>query len=133
MAPSWLRVQLVLADDAWLRRLNRQFRGHDRATDVLSFLYDGSRRLDPAEPHAELYVSMAQARVQASERRQSLSQVLVQLALHGMLHLQGHDHLKPNDSRKMRAAERRHTRWLEREFGWRRLPLLVPTSGTAAD
>jgi len=135
LSPAGLRVQLVLAGDAGLRRLNREYRGRDRTTDVLSFLYaapgEGApgRRRRSLAPDAELYISMPRARAQARERRHPLRCELVLLALHGMLHLQGHDHHRPGDARRMRAAEVPQLRWLARRTGWRRLEPLVPSSG----
>ena len=150
LAPDELRVQLVLADDVVLRRLNREFRRRDRTTDVLSFVYEstgaprgrrGARRRpararrghrhEGSTPHAELYVSMARARAQARARRHSLGCELVLLALHGMLHLQGHDHEHPRQARRMRAAEAPQLRWLAQRAGWPLLAPLVPATGTA--
>ena len=148
LAPADLCVQLVLADDACLRRLNRRYRGRNRTTDVLSFLYrratnlpfraNGSKHRDAtaassqnastsaAGPDAELYVSLARAAAQARERRHALRCELMLLALHGMLHLQGHDHERAIDARRMRAAETPHLRWLARRTGWSPLAPLVP-------
>ena len=139
LTPADLRVHLVLADDALLRQLNRRYRQRDRSTDVLSFLYDvprpGARRRQPLDgtPHAELYVSMARARAQARERGHGLGCELVLLALHGMLHLQGHDHERPAAARRMRAAEVPQLRWLGRQPGWPRLRPLVadPSEGAS--
>ena len=130
LAPSGLRVQLVLAGDAALRRLNREYRGRDLPTDVLSFLYETpGRRRRPLAPDAELYISLPRARQQARGRRHALRCELVLLALHGMLHLQGHDHHRPGEARRMRAAEVPQLRWLARRTGWRRLEPLVPHVG----
>jgi probable rRNA maturation factor len=131
LPPKALQVQLVLADDACLRRLNRQFRHSDRATDVLSFLYDEAPKSGDPGPHAELYVSLPRARRQAQERRHSLRRELVLLTLHGLLHLQGHDHERPGAARRMRSAEVPHLRWLRRRMGWTDLQPLVPAAGTA--
>lgn len=124
--PGALQVQLVLADDACLRRLNREFRRRDQATDVLSFLYEASPRPGDPGPQAEIYVSMGRAKSQARERQHALRCELVLLTLHGLLHLQGHDHVKPEEARRMRAAEVPHLRWIERRTGWRLTEPLVP-------
>ncbi len=131
LPPAGLRVQVVLANDARLRRLNRGFRGHDRATDVLSFLYDAAA-LGPAgshleaEPQAEIYVSLPRAGRQARARRHTLRCEVALLVLHGLLHLQGHDHERPRQARRMRAAEMPHLRWLTRRHGWGPRAPLVP-------
>ncbi len=133
--PADLCVQLVLADDACLRRLNRRYRGRDRATDVLSFLYDRARprnarqrAAQAAGPDAELYVSLVRAAAQARDREHALRRELMLLVLHGMLHLQGHDHVRARDARRMRAAETPHLRWLVRRTGWNPLLPLVPAA-----
>ena len=80
-----------------MRRLNRQFRGKNYATDVLSF------------PPDEMAISLDRAAAQAKELGHSLDAELRILMLHGALHLCGMDH--ENDSGEMRRAE---TRWRKR-------------------
>ena len=127
LRPGWLRVQLVLADDVLLRRLNRQFRNRPRSTDVLSFRYEQQKPTGQQlqSTHAEIYISLERAREQARERGHSLSRETVLLALHGLLHLQGHDHMTVGEARKMRAAERPHLRWLQQLWGGAPLEPLV--------
>jgi rRNA maturation RNase YbeY len=127
LRPAWLHVQLILADDVLLRRLNKQFRGIAGSTDVLSFRYEQEQPTGPGRQstHAEIYISVQRARQQARERRHSLSRETVLLALHGMLHLQGHDHMTVTQARRMRAAERPHLRWLQQLWGGAPLEPLV--------
>lgn len=127
LRPGWLRVQLILTDDVLLRRLNKQFRNRSGTTDVLSFRYEDKKPTgqQPEWTHAEIYISVERARQQARERGHSLSRETVLLALHGLLHLQGHDHLTVPDARRMRAAERPHLRWLQQLWGGAPLEPLV--------
>jgi probable rRNA maturation factor len=127
MPPAALSVQLVVADDRLLRRLNREFRGKDRPTDVLSFRYDARAPGQPAldDPGAEVYVSIQRVQIQARQRGATTAREFVQLVLHGLLHLQGHDHHRAADARRMRAAERTQLRWMARTFGWHGLQPLV--------
>jgi probable rRNA maturation factor len=125
MPPAGLSVQLVVADDRLLRRLNREFRGKDRPTDVLSFRYDAPASVQQDDPGAEVYVSMQRVRIQARERNVTAAREFVQLVLHGLLHVQGHDHHRVGEARRMRAAERLQLDWIARTFGWRRLQPLV--------
>ncbi|HEX5703005.1 MAG TPA: rRNA maturation RNase YbeY [Pyrinomonadaceae bacterium] len=84
---------IVFVSDAAMRKLNRQFRGKDSATDVLSF---------PAQPESfeaeaeanlgEIVISLDRAQVQAKENGLTLVNEVEQLILHGLLHLCGHDH-----------------------------------------
>lgn len=95
----------LLSDDQKLRELNKQFLGHDYATDVLSF---------PSEDGAsvgDLAISVARAQAQADEFGHSLLDELRLLMLHGLLHLVGYDH--EHDRGEMAREERR---W-RAEFG----------------
>lgn len=92
-------VTVLLADDARLKALNKNFRGKNKATDVLSF---------PAAPNAEgaagdLAISVETAGRQAAEHGHTLHEELQILLLHGMLHLAGMDH--ETDSGEMRLHE----------------------------
>jgi probable rRNA maturation factor len=126
LRPTGLRVQLVLADDRALRRLNRAYRGLDRPTDVLSFRYESTPGTAPGDPDAEVYVSVTRAARQARQRGHGLGSELVLLGLHGLLHVQGHDHERPAEARRMRRAEALHLTWLGRRPGGARLRPLVP-------
>ena len=81
---------IAFVSDKRIRELNRQFRGIDKATDVLSF---------PAEEKLNLgdvAVSVDTAAVQAKENGLTLDGEIAQLILHGLLHLCGHDHETDN-------------------------------------
>ena len=100
-------IGLRLSDDAELRALNRQWRGIDRATDVLSVPYDA----EPANGvSGDLVISMERARAQARRYRVSLGRELARLVIHGTLHLAGHDHHRPGERLRMRRAEGRAMR-----------------------
>ena len=93
----------LLADDAELQRLNRQFLVRDYPTDVLSFPSPG-----PDGFLGEIAISIDRAGEQARERGHSLEDEVGILLLHGALHLLGMDHEK--DRGRMARAERRHRR-----------------------
>lgn len=96
-------IAVVLSDDAMLRALNRQWRGRDRATDVLSFDYD-----DGGGPvHGDLVVSLDRVAEQARRYRVSRGRELARLVIHGALHLTGLDHRTPSQRRAMQAREDR--------------------------
>jgi len=98
---------IVFASDADLRRLNSDYRGIDRATDVLSFTYsDDGPRAHARALEGELYLSTARIAAQAKRYRHSPGAELLRLVTHGLLHLCGHDHVKAAERRVMRAAER---------------------------
>jgi probable rRNA maturation factor len=101
-------VTLVFAGDAFLRALNRRWRGIDRATDVLSFTYEdtGGNLGAPRALAGELVVSADRLAAQARRYRHSEGRELLRLVTHGLLHLCGHDHMRAGERRLMRAAER---------------------------
>jgi probable rRNA maturation factor len=93
-------VSLVLAGDRLLRRLNRDYRGKDRPTDVLSFPGDGGEA-----GLGDVVISVETAGRNARRLGRSLLQELDVLALHGFLHVLGHDH--ETDGGTMDRLERR--------------------------
>ena len=120
-------IAVVLADDALLRQTNRDWRGIDRATDVLSFAYD-EREPDAGERpvRGDLLVSMDRVHDQARRYRVTAGEELARLVAHGALHLCGHDHVRADERRRMRAREavalrgaRAHVRALDRGLGTR--------------
>src|ERR1700753_1697715 len=93
-------VDVLLADDRTLRRLDREFRGKDKATDVLSF----PAAEEFAGEHAgDLAISLDTAAKQAREHGHGLRDEVRVLLLHGLLHLSGMDH--ETDRGEMAAKE----------------------------
>ncbi len=82
-------VTVLLTTDAAIRRLNRQFRGKDKATDVLSFPADG---IGAEKIAGDLAISVPTALKQAIEQGHPLATEIKILILHGLLHLAGYDH-----------------------------------------
>ncbi len=83
-------VSVLLAGDEEVRRLNREFRRKDKATDVLSFpAGEGAGR---ARMAGDLAISVETAAREAENRGHSLETELRVLLLHGILHLAGYDH-----------------------------------------
>jgi probable rRNA maturation factor len=113
IAPARARgtVTIVLVGDAAMRRLNRDWRGVDRTTDVLSFPSDDSSddigpRVRGLVPHlGDIVIATGVARRQAVAARHSYATELKVLALHGLLHLLGYDH--ETDTGQMRRVEAR--------------------------
>ena len=101
-------LDILLTDDRTLRRLNRSFRGKDKATDVLSF--PAHPQLGGAEspaPAGDLAISVETAARQAAEHGHTLAQEVRILLLHGFLHLQGMDHESDRGEMARREGELR--------------------------
>jgi probable rRNA maturation factor len=100
-------LTVALVSDAAMRRLNREYRGVDRATDVLSFDGPGPRARGPGlDRHlGDVAIARGVAARQARREGHSLAAELRILALHGLLHLLGYDH--EADQGQMRGLEER--------------------------
>jgi probable rRNA maturation factor len=102
-------VAIALVSDARMRTLNRSYRQKDYATDVLSFSPD-SRDPSPetrAPILGDLVIATGVAKRQAREAGHSYQTELRVLALHGLLHLLGYDHERPEDGGRMKRIETR--------------------------
>ena len=104
-------VAIALVADAHIRRLNRQYRGKDYATDVLSFVSEPDSGLAGPDrgPRflGDLVIATGVARRQARKAGHPYRTELRVLALHGFLHLLGYDHDDPGDLGRMARAEAR--------------------------
>lgn len=103
-------LSLSLVNDAEIQSLNREHRGKDKPTDVLSFpLFEPGE-----EGHSEgerllgdVVISIDTARRQAAEYDAPLQNEIYRLLIHGVLHVLGHDHEEPQERSEMEAEERR--------------------------
>lgn len=93
-------LSIALCDDAQVRVLNREYRGKDKATNVLSF---------PVPPPAPLLGDIVLSREtlvrEASEKNTSFDAHMTHLLIHGWLHLQGFDHQNDDEAAEMEALE----------------------------
>lgn len=94
-------LNVVFVNDKYIRALNKAYRGKDKPTDVLSFSYG------PDELIGEVYVSVETAERQAKDNKHSLSDELIRLIVHGILHVHGYDHEDDEDYKKMFAVEKK--------------------------
>lgn len=107
---SQAEVGVVFADDAYIRELNRDYRGIDASTDVLSFALDEGEEPEvqggPEESLlGDIVISLDTAERQAAEFGHSLEREMAYLTVHGMLHLVGYDHEDETDKAAMRRQE----------------------------
>jgi len=98
--PAEVTVRFVATDEA--QSLNRDYRGKDYATNVLSFPYESGSHLS-----GDLVLCLPVVKREAQEQGKSLEAHFAHLIVHGMLHLQGYDHETGNDeAERMEAMER---------------------------
>lgn len=99
-----VQVAILITSDAVIQNYNRDFRGKDRPTDVLSFpamVTQGQKQ----RHLGDLVISMDRAQVQAEEIGQKVEQEIRFLILHGVLHLLGYDHEVDNGEMLLRQTE----------------------------
>jgi probable rRNA maturation factor len=104
-------LSIVLGDDALLRRLNRQWRGKDKPTNVLSFpAHDAASRgaASPAGaplPLGDVILAFGTVAGEAAAQGKTLAGHLAHLVVHGVLHLIGFDHVDDAAATRMEALE----------------------------
>lgn len=108
--PEELVIGLTFCDDDAIRALNAEYRGIDRATDVLSFpLYERDDEIelfeDELAPFGDIVLSVPHAIAQAKEYGHSVEREVCYLVVHGLMHLAGYDHIEDADKAEMRAEE----------------------------
>jgi probable rRNA maturation factor len=120
--PEDCALTVVIEDDAAVAALNRQFRGIDAPTDVLSFPADAPAIAQTGEPRylGDLIIAFPYAAAQAVREQHALMDSLSLLVVHGTLHLLGYDHHDTETRGRMWAAQETALRALELS------PALVP-------
>lgn len=91
-ATTAAETTVLLCGDATMRRLNREFRGKDRTTDVLSFPSGSGDAPEGGRHLGDIAISVPRAARQAAAAGHTLRREVAILALHGFLHLLGYDH-----------------------------------------
>jgi probable rRNA maturation factor len=88
------------------RRLNREYRGQDHATNVLTFAYDDGAHGGNARPtEADIVICLPVLQREAQRRSMPPRDHLAHLLIHGVLHAFGHDHETDEQARPMQARE----------------------------
>ena len=104
-APPQYALTCLLTDNATIQTLNRDFRGEDKPTDVLSFPAGTPMPGANAQYLGDLAISVAYAQAQAAQAGHSLAAEVQLLAVHGVLHLLGYDHNTPEEKDRMWAVQ----------------------------
>lgn len=99
-------IAVMLTDDEGMRALNRDWRGKDKATNVLSFPSPEVARAG-GDPHlGDIAIAYETLERQAAADGKPVADHLVHLAVHGTLHLLGYDHEEPGEAEAMESLER---------------------------
>ena len=108
-----LYINIILTDPENIRKINKEYRDIDKATDVLSFPMfekdeiekmkkDGN---DIEEPLGDIVISIQKVEEQAKEYGHSFERELSYMLIHGFYHLMGYDHMNDEDKKQMREKE----------------------------
>lgn len=93
---------VIIVDNDYIHRLNKEYRGIDRETDVISFALEDDKTFNlDIRVLGDIYISIDKAKSQSMEYNHSLQRELCFLAVHGMLHLLGYDHMKKEEEEVM--------------------------------
>ena len=102
-------LSLVLADDAMVQELNRQYRGQNKPTNVLSFAaLDDEDAPEPTDGPlllGDVIIAYETTAAEAEAEGKSLSDHLSHLVVHGVLHLLGFDHMEEDEAEEMEGLE----------------------------
>jgi len=94
---------IIFVEDDEIHRINKEYRGIDRVTDVISFAFEDSKDLEYNDIRllGDIYICIPQMKRQAIEYGHSEKRELSFLSVHGLLHLLGYDHMNKIDEEKM--------------------------------
>ena len=100
-----LIFNLIIVDNEKIHEINKEYRGIDRPTDVISFALEDEKDmiLDSSVGRilGDIYISLDKCKSQAEEYGHSFLRELAFLSVHGLLHLQGYDHMEKEDEKVM--------------------------------
>ena len=106
-------TEVNIVDNEKIHEINREYRGIDRPTDVISFAFndevEGEVKIigNPINFLGEIYINHERAKEQAEELNQSFEKEMCFLFVHGLLHLLGYDHMNPEDEEIMFGLQRK--------------------------
>lgn len=98
-----LEFNVIIVDNKKIHELNKEFRGIDRPTDVITFALEDNEDFPVMETRilGDIYISLDKAKGQAIEYGHSFLRELSFLSIHGFLHLLGYDHMVEEEEKVM--------------------------------
>ena len=102
-----VNFNVIIVDNEFIHKMNKEYRGIDRPTDVISFALEDEHDIDYDDFRllGDIYISIDKAREQAKEYGHSLRREICFLSVHGLLHLLGYDHMEKEDEKVMFARQ----------------------------
>ena len=105
---SGAAVSIHCVGEKRIRQLNRQWRGKDEVTDVLSFATSEGKILSDTKDYGDIFLCIPELKRQARRFQMSESEEMARMLIHGLLHLFGYDHTKKLDAKKMFAKQEKY-------------------------
>ena len=102
-----LEFSVIIVDNERIHKINKEYRGIDRPTDVISFALEDSEgvELENYRILGDIYISIDKVKEQAKSYGHSERRELAFLTVHGFLHLLGYDHMEPDEEKIMFAKQ----------------------------
>lgn len=98
---------IIFVDESEIQNINKEYRGIDKITDVISFALEDNESLVKSDIRVlgDIYICIPRALEQAKNYGHSIKRELSFLTVHGLLHLLGYDHMVKEDEEKMFALQ----------------------------
>ena len=104
-------LSLLFCDDDAIQELNRDYRGKDAPTDVLSFAQEGAMPGAPVRILGDIVISLETVERQCQGERAAMRREVYLLFCHGMLHILGHTHDSAPEQARMAARQAAYLQW----------------------
>lgn len=100
-------LSIVFVNNEEIRRINKEYRGIDKVTDVISFAFEDNLKIlyNKMRVLGDIYICIPRMLEQAKDYGHSEKRELSFLTVHGLLHLLGYDHMNKDDEEKMFALQ----------------------------
>lgn len=98
-----VEFNIIIVDNETIHKLNKEYRGIDRPTDVLTFALEDNSDIELPDVRllGDIYISLDKTKEQSKEYGHSFLRELAFLSIHGFLHLLGYDHMEKAEEEKM--------------------------------
>ena len=90
-------LSMLVTDNKVIKKINKDYRNKDVATDVISFAYNETENIGPVNIIGDIVISIEKVKEQAKEYGHSEEREFYYVLCHGILHLLGYDHIEEND------------------------------------
>ena len=98
-------ISLLITNNENIQQINKEYRGKDMPTDVISFAYNETENFGPVEVIGDIVISIDRVIEQSNSYNHSEAREFYYVLCHGLLHILGYDHIEEEDRIKMRSKE----------------------------